>query len=222
MPRIGTDQPGPHPQPVALPRAPRPQQRRRPHRHRPARHRHLRDEPPIEHGLRAGHMAGGRTLGAGLCGGRMGTGLAAAPAHPRHGRLFHPPPPQQPALPENPRPLRPDGNRGRRDPGRLSRRRSQPHRPSGPAETRAHFLHPRRVQTRHLARCRLRAGGAQLRPRDGRPKPDRRGRNRAAQFSLLAPADLALSPPPDLAAPDRPLPPLRLCRRQLRRPAQPD
>ena len=50
----------------------------------------LRDEPPQQHGLRAGDLAGiGPCLDL-LCGGRMGAGLADVGADPGDGGLFHP------------------------------------------------------------------------------------------------------------------------------------
>src|SRR5262249_23809264 len=76
---------------VALPRAPRLRRHRGRRQDRPGCDRGVRDEPPLEHGLRPGGLPRRRPDDALLRRGRMGAPLAALHADPRHARLFHAP-----------------------------------------------------------------------------------------------------------------------------------
>ncbi len=99
---------------------------------------HLRDEPPLEHGLRAGHLARRQSLGPVLRGGRVGADLAAVGPDPGDRGLLHPPQLAHRALPPGAGALCADGDGRRHDAGDLSRRRPEPERPgragqAGPA-----------------------------------------------------------------------------------------
>ncbi len=98
---------------------------------------------------------------------RMGAHLAIAAAHPLDGRLFRAPQLQQPDLPPGAGALRPHGDRGRRRPGDVSGRRPVARRPAARTQARPVRLHAEIVRSQGNARHRLRAGGAQLRPRAG-------------------------------------------------------
>ena len=76
---------------VSLPRAARLPRRAGDADGRSRRCRDLRDQSPLQHGLRAGHLHGVELVGALLCGRRMGARVAAAEPDPLDGRLFRAP-----------------------------------------------------------------------------------------------------------------------------------
>ena len=87
---------------------------------------HLRHQPSLQYGLRAGDLCRGDLLGAELCRRRMGAGLGPARPDPVDGRLFHQPGFPRGALSQGAGALCPHGDGGGRHPGDLSGRRPQP------------------------------------------------------------------------------------------------
>ena len=162
---------------------------------RAAEHRRgVRHEPPQQHGLRAGRLPGRRAHGAQLRRRRMGAHLAIAAAHPLDGRLLRAPQLQQPDLPPGAGALRPHGDRGRRRPGDVSRRRPVARRPAARTQARPVRLHAEIVRSQGNERHRLRAGGAQLRPRarGSHAAPLARPRDAPAQRLVRRPHDARL------------------------------
>ena len=106
----------------------------------------------------------------------------------------------------------------RRGAGDVSRRRPVARRPAARAQARPLRLHAEVVRSAWRARHRLRAGGAELRPRAGGPHPAALARPRAAAPQrLVRRADsAALLARPDRPDAARPLVPFRLRLRELR------
>ena len=213
----------PRRRPLPLPRAPG-LRRRAHHGRRGARHhRGVRHEPPQQHGLRAGGLPGGRAHGALLRRRRMGAHLAIAAAHPLDGRLLRAPQLQQSDLSPGAGALRAHGDRGGRRPGDVSRGRPVARRQAARAQARPVRLHAEIVRSQGRPRHRLRAGGAELRPRARGPHLAALARQGAAAARRAVRrahrARLLVQPArPDAA---RPLVSFRLCLREFRRARSP-
>ena len=162
---------------VSLPRAARIPRRAGDADGRSRRRRDLRDQSPLQHGLRAGHLHGVQFVGALLCGRRMGARVAAAEPDPHDGRLFRAPRLARAALSQGALALRSSRDRGRAHAGHVSGRRADARRQAAPAQAGSAQLHRLRLRPAWAARCRVRAGRPQLRPRAGRPHPGRRAGN---------------------------------------------
>ena len=163
-----------------LPGPRRVRRRRRPIQGGPGGQRGLRDEPPVQHGLRARLLPGRREDRALLRGGGVGPHLAAPVASSVDGGLLRPARLGRSALPEGAGALRADGRRRRRGPGHVPGGRAHQGRGAAPSPARAARLHAARLRP-GPARPGLRAGGAQLRPGPRGPHPARRrGRASAA------------------------------------------
>ena len=181
--------------------------------------RHLRDQSPLQHGLRAGHLHGVDLVGAQLCGRRVGAGVAPAEPDPLDGRLFRAPGFARAALSQGAVALCPSRGRGRADPGDVPGRRADARRQAAPAQARPAELHGVVVRSEGTARRGVRAGRHQLRPGDRGSRAGRRARDpgrREAALQVQPEGAVRLSGAQCRAAPARQALSLRLCLRQLR------
>ncbi len=145
---------------AAVPRAPGLRGLGEPGARRARLHGGVRDEPPLQHGLRARRLPRGRPDGAVLRGGRMGAHLAAVGADPLDGRLLRAPQFQERALPPRARALHRDGHRGGRAAGGVPGGRADARRAHARAQAGRHRLHDARLSHGRRARPGVRAARA--------------------------------------------------------------
>jgi hypothetical protein len=189
-------------------------------RHPPRQHGGVRDEPPQQHGLRAGRLPGVRPRRAVVRGGGVGAHLAAPHADPLHGRVLRTPRLGERAVPARAGAVRLHGHAGRRHPGRVPGGRAEPRRRPAPAQAGAAGLHPAGLRSAGRARPGVRARGPQLRPRSGGPHPPRRYAPRASAGGAVGRGTerAGLRGAQPVAHGAQPLAPLRVRVRLLRNP----